>query len=1067
MSVTNINLLPAEFESFLVQSLANLGQRLGVKGDSIQCGSFIFRDILGEIGETYNPNIHVGVIEKENGIIKTYIANKQTLLPIISPQYVTDYQNTLIFNVNKSFTTSIGNGERTYNSNSYITTLKNNRFIFCGVSGDLDTIDNKDKSEFIYEEFDKDSEDLLSGLRICEFNNETLAITFNRINNQKCNIEIFKIKDNLKSILKKIEFKIKSLYNSNQSSSGIINESKIKAVNVDYWINFLRLNRSGSNYKKYESVDFDLKSGNLNVIIDNIPIPENEVIYLFNYDKNETLDQLKEYFTTEIYNFDNLSFKKQIIYSIFNKIYSSNGRLTPPKNCKLYIPIDFIFNYYCNSNDQWKIYGGIQDIHVRFVKVGTLNRSNFDIYYRDDQLIGFIDSEENQSALYNYSVEYSNDNKFIYNIIVERKYALPYVNSDGYWVINDDITNIRAAGKNAGNPNIIIVYSLINNQINPQEGIDYKILTSFDNEVLNNLSSTWKITSTQVEPIEQINLENPSIVTKSNLYRIGCYIPDLDRIDNENNKDLFSKLEYALIINISSINCFEKIDNRILSIYGEEGTVTTLWKLNSDGTKFEVIKNPKFDKTLGPVALDAVHLTNLNNLIKWHILNYEPKHPDRYTNSWIVFDNAKKETKNLVNDYKSYVYPVIANKSADEYYSGNYRNDFNLTLKFYDMINGAEEQNIQAISHSSNKYLTSSNISSTNTLYNRRLTSTSIFKTFEEYVPNLDMPIFDLSEVLTKDQNLLNRANIISLSENGDLFYSYIGSSFEDPNKNRIHIGSSEININLGTDTMVPMDIQNMFKKQTELDIDFDNVKINGFSYISKDLQVENDIRTGHINWEVRKMGNLSVYSTSFIPTSKLMIQQNPNEVMQNFMQILQFNNYRQLSELNFNSFINEQIKRYFNGAQTVIAHSTKFDAKLWIPSFYNIEYPDLFKRNKMIYLGEMLYLPSLLYRLDLSKYVTNMYKIASIKSNMQIIKYQNIPLMIFTSNRFLEDLNYNFNTANSEISFSVNSNEFYTGNTLEIAYYIDQSDGLHLTINELSGKHNYIENLFKLRLEY
>ena len=44
-----------------------------------------------------------------------------------------------------------------------------------------------------------------------------------------------------------------------------------------------------------------------------------------------------------------------------------------------------------------------------------------------------------------------------YDIIVRKISTLPYIDKNGYWVINDISTGIYARGRSAGNPNIIIV----------------------------------------------------------------------------------------------------------------------------------------------------------------------------------------------------------------------------------------------------------------------------------------------------------------------------------------------------------------------------------------------------------------------------------------------------------------------------------------------------------------------------------------------------------------------------------------------------------------------------------
>ena len=77
--IKNINLMQNEHdfawdqysEEYIIQALANLGQRIGIKGDSIAYRSFTFNDILTS-DISYSPNTHIGYIE--------YIRNNENII---------------------------------------------------------------------------------------------------------------------------------------------------------------------------------------------------------------------------------------------------------------------------------------------------------------------------------------------------------------------------------------------------------------------------------------------------------------------------------------------------------------------------------------------------------------------------------------------------------------------------------------------------------------------------------------------------------------------------------------------------------------------------------------------------------------------------------------------------------------------------------------------------------------------------------------------------------------------------------------------------------------------------
>ena len=59
----NIDLLNTSYtDEYLLQSLANLGQRFAVKGDSIDTKTFNFCDLFIN---NYDPNIYIGKIDKK------------------------------------------------------------------------------------------------------------------------------------------------------------------------------------------------------------------------------------------------------------------------------------------------------------------------------------------------------------------------------------------------------------------------------------------------------------------------------------------------------------------------------------------------------------------------------------------------------------------------------------------------------------------------------------------------------------------------------------------------------------------------------------------------------------------------------------------------------------------------------------------------------------------------------------------------------------------------------------------------------------------------------------------
>ena len=127
MPIENINLLQhgADLEGLMrsndyyIQALANLGQRTGIKGDSIKYTHFLFKDALtnkdvdaskyiGYIKKTSDDEIQLGVTEYANII---FDANNNT---VVTGEYISRIQNIsdkYIIKNNTSFTVNVNNIE--------------------------------------------------------------------------------------------------------------------------------------------------------------------------------------------------------------------------------------------------------------------------------------------------------------------------------------------------------------------------------------------------------------------------------------------------------------------------------------------------------------------------------------------------------------------------------------------------------------------------------------------------------------------------------------------------------------------------------------------------------------------------------------------------------------------------------------------------------------------------------------------------------------------------------------------------------------------------------------------
>lgn len=1058
-------------DEYIIQAVANLGQRLGIKGDSIKTSSFTFRSLFTQAqnGEYYNSAKYIGLIERRYGVMYLSIVPRKTL------RYATDDLNSIenqiansgdIISLSEALenkSAKLETGIDFYREDSVVAARSNN-YVFAGIGCSSDDADVNSPITFVYEEFLRESpNDIVNGLRLFRLDNKNLVLTV-QISNNEIQMDVYELSDNKELFEEKLKTVQAILSSVKGNGDGSSDTAKLNAMSISYWLAVLKVTKYNTIHNTAKGVKDSASETNykISVLDDGNKIKKlykniDTVCQWFKYDISN-LENIKLIYSQKLYSSSNDSFKEQIICSLFNKVYDSN-----PTSAKIYIPLDYEFNYYCNSNDSWKIYGGINDINVRFIN-RTITPNNLEGFYNESHLLANTIQGDNKSSLYNFEVMYdTEDDNIVYGINVHKQYTLPYINSDNVWVINDQVTNIYASGKDAGNPNVILVYNFNNDSSKNS----YKILSGADKDKkLSNL--TWENKSTFIEPISTINVDDPEVVTKSNLYKLSCRVPKLSDVNETDYEEIYNLLQYSLIINICSIQCLDNITSEIIDKYSEYGLITTMWILNEETLEFEVIENPAFGGNISNVALDIVGMTNLNPLIKWHIMNTEYKHPDRYSHRWLVFDNANVELKNNTNDFQTYIYPVMMNKNSVQFPVNEYKNNLNFFLKYSDAVVGGEEEFVTNIGSTSTKYITSSYFQSvTNAFY---YTKQGLLENrYHEYIPNTQVPLFNLSEVLTVDQNNLNRLNIISLDDTGNMYYTYVGTSFDEQDKYAVHIGSSETNINLGSETLVGNDNRQLFKKQNKFNIDYENNYINGYTYVKENLEVRQDIKTFHINWEIEETYDYSIWKTTFIPQSKMLnTSDGLAKLSFDYTEPLQFNNELQIMFKNsviYEKIIDGQIKRYGEMASKFNdMYSNENEIRMWLPAFY------VFNRNmvapkKMVYLGEALYIPALLCKLRLNKYVSNIGSV-DVTSNMDVIKYNNKPIFVMTSNRFIKSINYNnISENNGTATWNMDDSNVFVGNPLEIIYY-EVNGKLKITINEIKS-YQKIANLFTLKLNY
>jgi len=1082
-------------EEYILESLANLGQRYSVQGDSIAIGNFS----IGSLFQNTNSDYLV-IVQKqeESDNYEIYLADKN-LSPVDNPIPVNinsvkiDDFNFSVSDFYYSFYGVLEEGEEEVNERNLINELFNRN------SGKLINGTRIFKSHFsnIYE-----NKYLLVKARLNNEGNYVISLYFSYLDEDNItDTELYEYINNQELIDDAFDLLYEYTCEYDNANQVILptNEMEDQFTHNDY--EFL----------------------------------ENTVLGSFNDDIQNLLPSLTSEYSNNEYGSVESIYEK-ILVKLYNCIKAADGN--DSDEFKLYIPIldkdgnSYTITYAYNKNKPEEVYFAGKEIVVSYVHDDIV--SAWMNEYLDDYRGTIIANSItcNRTAFFYFESELDENTGEIVDIDVKKISTLPYINDNDYWVINDVPTTIMARGKNAGNPNIIIVETKPDSSNN----ICNILAGAKKAEVLDRLD--WEYAIAKVEPLEKINLDTNSSATEFDYLSVKCAIPNLgSEVSDINREDYLEFLQNSIIICISPISCVDftntvsnddinYTEEKVKEIYGEYGVITTIWHYDENTESYEYLR--KLDNQYS--AADFNYISNINNLIQYAVKNVEPLHPDNFEFTYLVFDRINVSLKNNPNDEPTYLFPNLINKLSSEYSNAqNYNNDLNFTFKYNDLVErNSSEQNIESVSQSgSTKYFRPSDAESenvnavTNDLYTYDGTGNATH--YNEYIPNYQVPSLDLSEVLTRNETLLNRLNILTFDSAGTTYLSYVGTSYE-MDKNIFTIGTSYTNINLGTETLINTTDRSSFTKQDVISIDFPEAYINGNTYVSGDLSVDKDIYLNNSVWtkdyntivETENSQEVSTelthYTTIYTPVSRYIYELSDHfgnndaygtislvtlDAM-DYIDIQQNNNQQESNEDENNQENNVQdyvnwIGTDITNMETLLVGLLNEDLyeysylhnKLYIIStiveYYNTESRELTNEgvtmeitsnqtSEMIYFSDGIYIPTLLYQLGLSDYVindenTNNISLPNVEvtSNMDIIKINGNPIILLTSSTNLYPDNYIYTEDSQQIKDF--TNKMFTGNSLKITYY-KQSDKLYIHIEELFAKNKYSINK-QIKKEY
>ena len=953
MGIQNINMLQ-NLESlnmnditskYLIQALANLGQRIGLKGDSVNFSGFTFLDIF-DTEFTGDISNKIGVLKYEkttDGQIqaKFYIYDKGKKF---DPNDLIDYNyveknvfDKQVLSNNLSFDILSGNTKEITNdsiyqassnlNNDYLSTI-----LYKVILGKEN--DSENNLEIEYNKYNTTTNTLLYlakafylysdgvskyySMITLEYIDETTykmkVYLFNSSFLNKLNSENINIKTNFENSFSKSKYNDNNSFFNFLKTIDITNSENIFEYNSDGDSTIFGMikNNVENNELNHndEIVTIKYNVDNTQLSIDYSDVESNPIsksieilskdglsinirLSFINNDITYTYPIILKYYSENQYNVLLSVLSRRILCKIYEYLYSLNDN---EEYNVMYIPLDYEFKYLGNNN-KLQIYFS-SNINISFNDLSILDEDEIYNYFNEVNMITFDYKFNQKVKILNFEIKYNTKyDDCINNIFINDIYTSPYINSLNNWVINDINTNISALGKNAGNPNIILINSTKDN---------YEILSSSN------------INISKDDFVKKYFNVNNNLLQYNKSLKCSCYLPKITK----SNIDLFYN---SIIINMSSIDCLNEIpENTDLKI------LTSLWTVvnNNDIIDFDYIREPN---TTANYALDISYIVNLEGVLTELIKTYKNTANEFDVILLSAIDNVNyQETA----DNSIMNWCIMKNKYAENYDSSYiYKNDLNFSIQYNDTVTKKNNE-ITGISQSKN-YLYNfdktnlddnaiSKLNVTNILYpnieyteeereisittyeikdvlttNKEITNTDLIslgnKVFienltsydyyqektkvissyttyttetyytsklngyhSEYIFNDNVPMLDNKEIFLLNNNVLNRLNIVSLDKLGKLYYAYLGTSYDDDDKSTLYIGTSSKNINIGTDTLINEENKNSFKEFDKLKINLNEFEINSTKTISNPIlfkQTFNNIN--YYNVTLKPIGNI------------------------------------------------------------------------------------------------------------------------------------------------------------------------------------------------------------------
>ena len=492
--------------------------------------------------------------------------------------------------------------------------------------------------------------------------------------------------------------------------------------------------------------------------------------------------------------------------NIFNLIIAAlNNDLILTDDSKVIIPEDYKFYYYYNSNNDHEVWSSSEYIVVNYVT---------DITQVIPNTVCVIDktAKQNYSSIYKFSISYNVNDTDENQILVTKVYALPYINNNHYWVVNDTETGIYASGDYTGQPNIMMIHTSYD--AGTHKVLHMPSLTAYDyNDTINRVE--WTQSYCNLNLITNITASGKGTEgsVETTTYKAYTYVPVISQLNT--NDDLLSLYKNSLLINIIDSTYNKKLY-----------TTSTLWQFDNIEKKFTYIEND----TNGCV-FSMADLSSTYSAFEIFVKNYSATFvPDEYQYRSLAFKQVKDDLKNTDKNSQA-----LANKgfllshvmsSANANQVSN-----NAVLKLY-YNNYKLDSNNGYIPDLSNTYYS---IDFNRQIDVKRLEGASITdgqtskksSTYYDYTFKDNVPILDIAETILDGVTIKDTQSILALNDSGTAYTASLGFDYYSFDKNTIYLSSSAYIPKIGNIDLAKSYYGEHLKGPSNFKIDFKNTITN------------------------------------------------------------------------------------------------------------------------------------------------------------------------------------------------------------------------------------------------